>query len=88
MKSGITLHLKKVITNDWNVKYDIESYDLVCIPLNNQSIISNDIQVRTFTYADSSIYHYNTFSLTCYYMNECKAHFSHQKKPRLLSYFK
>ncbi|GFU76709.1 hypothetical protein TNCV_2849781 [Trichonephila clavipes] len=57
--SGQALSSRKTkgISNGSSVRDDVRSKYLVYIPSARQSAITNDMQVRTSTYADSTPYH-------------------------------
>ncbi|GFU48459.1 hypothetical protein TNCV_221571 [Trichonephila clavipes] len=51
------------LSNGSSVKDDMRSKYLVCIPSARQSAITNDMQVRTSAYADSTPYHLTSSSV-------------------------
>ena len=46
--------IKKRITNDCSIRYDMEAQNIAYIPLRRQCAIPDYIQVRRFAYADSN----------------------------------
>lgn len=66
MRCGVIIHEKEGIDNGCSVKYDNWSQSLTCIPLGCQSVILNDMQVRT----DSCPCHHTTSLARWFSMNE------------------
>ncbi|GFV71477.1 hypothetical protein TNCV_4562291 [Trichonephila clavipes] len=63
MRSGIITMENKGISNGSSVRDDMRSKYLVCIPSARQSVILNDMQVRTSAYADSTPCHLTSSSV-------------------------